>query len=297
MTRQSVAAFTTFKTGSCLTLSRESKSWGRVRAEQVQRTGLKKEETSLTSRDHLVLLNLKGSSERGDYSLDGKPAGFARRRPGSILFVPAGCHWKGWEAGASSAAYLSITIDPAKVSELLGRDSVRRHPALSPDLGFEDPAVMHAVRGIGAEIHDQSALSMLLVESYVSAIFIQLFRRQTNCSVVNKAGGLAPKSFNRVMEKIEQDLAADLSLSQLADVAGVSIPHFCRAFKQMTGSPPYAFIIGRRIDRAKERLRSSDISITDIALDCGFSSSSHFANGFRRETGMSPAAYRRSFRQ
>ena len=75
MTRELAAAFTTFKAGSCRTLSRESKSWGRVRAERVQRTGLKKEETSLTSRDHLVLLNLKGNSERGDYCLDGKPAG------------------------------------------------------------------------------------------------------------------------------------------------------------------------------------------------------------------------------
>ncbi|MCC0035241.1 MAG: helix-turn-helix transcriptional regulator [Hoeflea sp.] len=96
------------------------------------------------------------------------------------------------------------------------------------------------------------------------------------------------------MEKIDEDFAVDISLSQLADIAGLSIPHFCRAFRQTTGLPPYPFVIQRRIDRSKEYLRHSDMSVTDIALACGFSSSSHFANTFRREAGLSPLAYRRA---
>jgi len=295
MTGEFIAPVATFKAGSCRTISRDNRSWGRVQADHVRRTGLAKEETSITSHQHLVLLNLKGNSERGEYFLDGKPASFVRRRPGSILFIPAGCHWKGWEIGASSAAYLSISIDPAMVTEFLDRGSARLHPSLSPDLGCEDPVLMNAARGIGAEIRDRNPLSTLLVESYVATIFAQLVRKQRYVPAVRKAGGLTPTSLNRVMEKIEEDLAVKLSLSQLAELAGLSVPHFCRAFKRTIGCPPYAFVVRRRIDRAKEFLRHSDISITGIALDCGFSSSSHFTNAFRREAGMSPLAYRGAF--
>lgn len=295
MTGEFIAPVATFKAGSCRTISRDNRSWGRVQADHVRRTGLAKEETSITSHQHLVLLNLKGNSEHGEYFLDGKPASFVRRRPGSILFIPAGCHWKGWEIGASSAAYLSISIDPAMVTEFLDRGSARLHPSLSPDLGCEDPVLMNAARGIGAEIRDRNPLSTLLVESYVATIFAQLVRKQRYVPAVRKAGGLTPTSLNRVMEKIEEDLAVKLSLSQLAELAGLSVPHFCRAFKRTIGCPPYAFVVRRRIDRAKEFLRHSDISITGIALDCGFSSSSHFTNAFRREAGMSPLAYRGAF--
>ncbi|CAK7261633.1 MULTISPECIES: helix-turn-helix domain-containing protein [unclassified Shinella] len=280
-----------FKTGSCRTISRENKSWGRVQAELVRRTGLEKEETAITSARHLVVLNVQGESEQGQHFLDGKPASFVRRKPGSILFVPAGCNWQGWEAGASTAAYLSLSVEPSFVTDLLGRATPNLQPSLSPDLGCEDPVLMNAARGIGAEIQDQGPLSVLLVESYVATIFAQLLRRQRYVPSVRK-GGLTPASLNRVIEKIEENLDVGLSLSQLAELVSLSIPHFCRAFKQTIGCPPYAFIVRRRIDRAKEYLRHSSMSVTDIALACGFSNSSHFSNAFRREVGMTPVAYR-----
>ncbi|MBN9032497.1 MAG: helix-turn-helix transcriptional regulator [Rhizobiales bacterium] len=280
-----------FKTGNCSTISRDQKTWGRVHAELVRRTGLDKEETAITPSRHLVVLNVQGNCEQGQYFLNGKPASFVRRKPGSILFIPAECNWRGWEGGASTAAYLSLSIEPSFVTDLLRRTPSDLQPSLSPDLGCEDPIMMNAARGIGAEIEGQGPLSTLLVESYVATIFVQLLRRQRYVSFARK-GGLAPASINRVIEKIDEDLTVDLSLAQLAELVGVSIPHFCRAFKQTIGCPPYAFIVRRRIERAKEYLRHSPMPVTDIALACGFSNSSHFSNGFRREVGMTPVAYR-----
>lgn len=103
--------------------------------------------------------------------------------------------------------------------------------------------------------------------------------------------GLAA-DLSRVVQKIEEGLAENVTLSQLAAVAGLSVPHFCRAFKRSFGCPPYEFIIRRRIERAKEHLRHSEMTITDIALACGFSTSSHFANSFRRQVGTTPQMYR-----
>lgn len=285
---------TFFKSGDCRTISHQSKSWGLVQADLVRRTGLAKEETDITSTRHLILLNLRGNSERGEYFLDAKHAAFIPRKPGAILFIPAGCSWKGWEVGDPTAAYLSISVDQAFVTKLFDRTLSSGPPSLSPDLGCEDAVIMNAARGIGAEIHEQYPLSTLLVESYAATIFAQLARKQRYAPPVRK-GGLASANLSRVLQRIEDKLVTDLSLGQLAAVAGLSVPHFCRTFKQTLGCPPHTFIIRRRVERAKEYLRHSSMTVTDVALASGFSSSSHFSNAFRREVGTTPVGYRGSW--
>lgn len=282
-----------FKAGNCRTIIHEQRTWRHVQADLVRRTGLEAEEIAVKSDRHLILLNLKGNSERGEHFLDERRTGFVSRRPGTVLFIPAGCHWKGWEVGASTAAYLSIAIDPALVAGVFSRVTTSSLPSLSPDLGCEDTIIMNAARGIGEEIGDQNPLSTMVVESYVATMFAQLFRRQKYVGTTRK-GGLAAANLNRLIEKIDGDLSSDLSLGELAAIAGLSIPHFCRAFKQTLGCPPHAFIVRRRVERAKEYLRLSTMPITEVALLCGFSSSSHFANTFRRETGTTPQDFRNS---
>jgi AraC-like DNA-binding protein len=280
-----------FKSGDCLTKSHQKKSWGLIHADLVQRTGLGKEVTDIKSARHLILLNLKGNSARGEHFLDGKPATFVPRKPGTVLFIPAGCSWSGWEVGDTTAAYLSISVDKAFVAKLFDRTLSRDQPSLSPDLGCEDSVIMNAARGIGAEVLVRYPLSTVLVESYAATIIAQLMRKQRYVPPVRR-GGLAPANLSRVLQRIEDDLATDLSLGQLAALAGLSIPHFCRAFRKTLGSPPYAFIIHRRLERAKEYLRHSSMTVTDVALASGFSSSSHFSNVFRREVGTTPVEYR-----
>lgn len=283
-----------FKQGMCRTVSRRSRTWRFTQADLVERSGLKKEETSFTSKRHLVLLNLKGASEEGEYFIDGKNAGFVPRKPGALLFVPAGCHWSGWEAGAATAAYLSISVDPVFVSQLILQSPTQVLPSLVPDLGFEDPIIMNAARAIGTEIDDRNPAGTMLIEGYVTTIFAQLMRKRSYAQIPKK-GGLAPALLNRVIDTIEDQLTTNLSLTDLASMAGFSVPHFCRAFRQSMGCSPYAFLIRRRIERAKDHLRQTAMTITEIALFSGFSDSSHFSNIFRREVGMTPLAYRASW--
>jgi AraC family transcriptional regulator len=93
---------------------------------------------------------------------------------------------------------------------------------------------------------------------------------------------------------MEDDLASTPSLSQLAACAGLSQTHFCRAFKQSTGVPPHRYILNRRIAHAKNLMANPALSLTEIALDSGFGSSSQFATMFRRIDGRSPSEFRRS---
>ncbi|WP_210214623.1 AraC family transcriptional regulator, partial [Sinorhizobium meliloti] len=227
----------------------------------------------------------------GEYFVDGRRSTFIRRRPGAVLFVPAGCILEGWEEGASTAAYLSISVEQTFLQTLAGRLPSERIRLLSPDLGFEDPIIMRAARGIGNEIGERSPMGTLLVENYATSILAQLLRRLSYTPRVSK-GGLPPATLNRLLEKINAELASDMPLSLLAEIAGLSIPHFCRAFKQSIGYPPHAYIYRLRIERTKEYLRQSSMPITEIALACGFSSLSHLSSAFRREVGITPIGYR-----
>lgn len=283
-----------FKSGDCRTNSVQHRSWGRIDADLVRRTGLEREETNIAPRRHLILLNLRGKSERGEHFIDARPTSFIPRRPGAILFIPAGCSWKGWEGGDATAAYLSVSVDPAFVADLFDQTPSRLLPTLSPDLGCEDAVMMNAARGIVGEVSHRNPLSHLMVESYVATIFAQLARRQRYVYPALK-GGLASANLGRVLQRIDDELDSSLTLKQLASLAGLSIPHFCRAFRQSTGMAPYAFVIHRRVERARELLRNSQMTITEVALACGFSSSSHLSNVFRREAGTTPRKYRYSW--
>ncbi len=286
-----IARQPTFKEGVCQSVSRRTRTWVDVQAEIVQRTGLGKEETSVVSERHLLLLNLKGDSEQGQYWLDGRRAEFIRRRPGSLLFIPAGCAWHGWEIGASRAAYLSISIDPSWGSQTYADTQRSALPSVAPELGFDDEIIMQAARGIGAEFDDASPLGAMVVEGYLTTIFAQLVRRTRHVRSVKK-GGMSTSKLNRIIELIDADLTADLTLDQLAQVVGFSVPHLCRAFRQSVGCPPHTFTIRRRIERSQVYLRDTRLPLTDIALMCGFGNSSHFSNTFRRIVGTTPFAYR-----
>jgi AraC-like DNA-binding protein len=75
-------------------------------------------------------------------------------------------------------------------------------------------------------------------------------------------------------------------------MAGLSVFHFARAFRQSFGMPPHSYLLRRRIERADRLLEQTELSLSEIALSTGFSDQSHFAKHFRRLTGMTPSTAR-----
>lgn len=107
-------------------------------------------------------------------------------------------------------------------------------------------------------------------------------------------GGLAPWQVRRVCDFIQSDLAADIGLAELAAILDLSPEHFCRAFKASTGLPPHSWLVQRRVERARELLAETRLTIDEIAFQVGYAAPSHLARVFRRQHGVSPAEYRRS---
>jgi len=95
------------------------------------------------------------------------------------------------------------------------------------------------------------------------------------------------------MSYVERNLDRNITLEEMAIAAGVSRFHLVRLFREFVGQSPAAFARTRRVERSKALLRSSDQSISEIALLCGFADQSHFSTVFSRSTGVPPGVFRR----
>ena len=109
-------------------------------------------------------------------------------------------------------------------------------------------------------------------------------------------GGIRPHALARVLKLIESRLQEPLLVEDLAREACLSPFHFARMFKQSTGQSPHAYLVARRLERARQMLVASDLSIREVSRLAGFSTHAHFCSVFRAKTGMTPAAYRRAQR-
>ncbi|HEV2292839.1 MAG TPA: AraC family transcriptional regulator [Tepidisphaeraceae bacterium] len=111
----------------------------------------------------------------------------------------------------------------------------------------------------------------------------------------------APEGYSppilKVMEWLNEHLDENISVGDLADVAGLSPSYFRRWFHREVGSSPRDYVTQLRIERAKRLLAESDRSITHIAMDLGYSTSAYFTAVFHGETGTTPSDFRRQLRE
>ena len=98
------------------------------------------------------------------------------------------------------------------------------------------------------------------------------------------------------MAYVHTHYAEQISLKEIAAYIGLSEQHLIRSFRKESGITPIDYLKRYRIRQAKALLEAGDKSITEVALEVGFSDSSYFARVFRREVGVSPSAYRRGER-
>ena len=96
----------------------------------------------------------------------------------------------------------------------------------------------------------------------------------------------------RAKDRMDAASHEEWPVSRLARVSGASEAHFARSFKEAFGLPPHRYLLTRRIEKATALLRDTDLSITEIAFQIGWSSLGTFGRTFRDVTGKSPAEFR-----
>jgi AraC family transcriptional regulator len=167
---------------------------------------------------------------------------------------------------------------------------------LQPRLLFEDSGLWETALKLKAQIGSTDPGDRMYADALGGLLAHELLRLggATRPSRRADRGGLAGWQQKRVVDFMEEHLAEGISLDLLADLVRLSPYHFLRSFKQSLGEPPYRYWTGRRIERAKALLANPRATITEIALDVGFSTTSAFSAAFHRMTGQTPTAYRRS---
>jgi AraC family transcriptional regulator len=96
------------------------------------------------------------------------------------------------------------------------------------------------------------------------------------------------------MEILSAKLDGTVPLKEVARQCNLSVSHFSRAFRHTVGAAPHTWLLNRRVEVAKGKLRDSQLSLAEVAIASGFFDQSHFTRVFTRIVGVSPGAWRRA---
>lgn len=219
-----------------------------------------------------------------------------RTTPRLFTFLPSGTA-SGWRVeGAPEVLHIHIrrSVIDRFIQEVYGIDA--DHVTILPRLGVVDPlleqlalVVMHKMQ---APAFGHGLYVDCLTQT-MAAHLVQHHSTRTKPPRAPKPDGLTDHRLRRLVDYIEANLDGDLSMEALADEAGLSPLYLAKAFRRAFGEPPHRYLVQRRVERAKELLRSTSEPLATIALTCGFADQSHLSSTFKRLVGVTPAAYRK----
>ena len=160
---------------------------------------------------------------------------------------------------------------------------------------FHSRTIQSALRNLWNLSNDEGAPSRLLARSAGFEILAELCRLG-GAPFPSAKGGLAPWAERHCLELMHARLSEDISLDELAAEAKLSPFHFARMFKQSLGVPPRVYLTRLRVEKACELLKRTNLSITQIALEVGYSSNQVLARIFFKHMSVTPSDYRRAVR-
>jgi AraC family transcriptional regulator len=243
--------------------------------------------------EHTLCISLNPRPSRLSQAIDNRrQTGLCMK--GDLSIAPAGSSlFSQWQ---EEDQYLRIRI-AAKFLQQVAQEAIDLDPdrvELLPEFRSRNLQIEQVSLMLLDELKNGGMAGRLYVESLTNALAVQLLRNYAAtqpCLAVYEEG-LRDCQLLQVTDYINDHLTSDIKLSDLAQLLGMSQFHFSRLFKQSMGISPHQYLLQQRIERAKQLLKETKLSIMEIALLCGYSSHSHLGKSFRQHTGITPKAYR-----
>ena len=214
---------------------------------------------------------------------------------GPMSMLPfEGAHWRFEQPVSFVQFHLPFPLMGTVCEAMFDRSFT--HTDLRMPADVRDAQLFSTVRTIHDRISSIEPTNLLL-DSWALILSEALLRRlstQGERHARASFGKMAGRGIARVVDYIEAGIDQDLRLTSLAGVAAMSVYHFARCFKDTVGMSPHAYVLSRRVIRARAMLGRSEGSLAHVALSCGFSSQAHFTTAFHRSVGVTPGEYRRS---
>lgn len=245
-------------------------------------------------KQHLILINTQASDlTQYEQTIDGR----LQSDPlmvGHVVVIPADV--QNCACWHTKHSYILLSIAPAmfrhRALELAGSDRFD----LIPRFAHPDPLLYRLGLALKTEADSEQLNGQFYFDSLTTAFIAHLLHHHTDRvpEPQKRVNGLSKQRIQRAVDYIHSNLNLDLSLAELSEVVYVSPSYFAMSFKEATGVSPHQYIIRCRIDRAKQLLKDSDLSISRISQDLGFSHQSHLNYHFKRVVGITPKTFQKS---
>jgi AraC family transcriptional regulator len=235
---------------------------------------------------HVVL----GGSVKYEVLTRGKTLQFTAN-PGTTFVLPRGTideiRWMGQTHRIAAAIHPSLFVNA------LDETACDNDIELIEHWNLMDSHILAVMRAMATDLAEGSPAGRLYGETLGNALAVYLLKRYTvrRRAPVAYRGGLPGYRLRRVLDYIGDNLSDDLSLSELASVAGMSAHYFAELFRESTGHSPHRYVLLQRIEHAKQSLCERENSVIEAALAAGFENPSHFARVFRKYVGTSPSRF------
>jgi AraC family transcriptional regulator len=214
-----------------------------------------------------------------------------RAGPGTTFILPQGTidelRWKG------PTHRIAVAIHPSLLVNALDETAHERNIELTEHWNLTDQNILAVLLAMTTDLDAGSPAGRLYGECLADALAVYLLNRYSVRCYTPLAckGGLPGYRLKRVLDHIGDNLAEDLSLAQLAAVAGMSPHYFAELFKRSTGQAPHRYVLSQRIERAQQGLADPGRSVIEVGLNVGFQNPSHFARIFRKFVGTTPSRF------
>jgi AraC family transcriptional regulator len=213
------------------------------------------------------------------------------RLHGQFCVVPAGSSTR-WTLTAPATSLL-LRLNPSLMRDTA--EHMRLDPELAPAIHIRDPQIERIGWMMQTEEQDGHSGGRIFADSLASALAARLLALQTLAARQPPASpvrALPAWQLRAMQDYIEANLDQDLTLAELAAVAGFSVSHFKELFRHAAGMPVHRFVLARRVERARQLLQSGQLTNTEIALEAGFAHPSHMARSIRQSLNLTPAQLR-----
>jgi AraC family transcriptional regulator len=271
--------------------SRTVQQWDNILVEEIQILPGQEQYESATSHTICMSLNHAPSNL---LQVVGNRQHTSPCTRGDICIVPAG-HPFLWQWQREDH-YVRIQLSLERFEQLAQEVTDINHVSLTPQFRVRHAQIEQISLLLLHELKNSSSFGALYVDSLTTALMVQLLRNFSGSEsrIIPCDEGLSDRQMLQVTDYVNENLAQEIKISELAKLTRMSHFHFSRLFKQAMGITPHQYVIEQRVEKAKQLLKQSQLSVLEIAMLCGFSSHSHLGKCFRQHTGMSPKQYRES---
>ena len=242
---------------------------------------------------HTFCLHLQTSGPvEMDWHSHGR-SGHLNTSAGDLIFLTPGTRdsllWHG------PSQRIVASIDPSILVKAATQLELNQLPDFDNLWSFHDEQLRLLLTEMEREVTSGSTTGPLYGDLLGLSLSVALIRKYGHASTspAPHKGGIPRPQLKRVLEYIATNLTSEIHLEDIAAVAGLSVFHFARAFRESTGVTPHQYVLQRRIDTVKTLLRTRNWNLETIASATGFADASHLTKAFRRHTGTTPKTWQR----